>query len=120
MSTTLNQGRRGHVCIKIPGLEKVLVAGGDVGDNLALNSAEIIDIATGSVTNTQMNSKRTRHGIGIMTIEGEEKVTVFGGHGIYEKLDSMEVYHHDTQSWEMLDSKLSKPKSSFGYLIIQN
>ena len=118
----LKQRRRDHACIRIPNTEKVLVTGGMSYNSgwHRINSAEIIDISTQSVTYTgSMNSARNAHGMGIMTIGNVDKIITFGGY--YKKsLDTIEVFHEDTQSWEMLSTRLSKPKSHFGYLSIMN
>ena len=122
LSIELKTGRRNHACIKIPNTEKILVTGGRTdGYGAVQNSAEIIDMATQSVTYTgSMNSVRFGHGMGIMTIGNEDKIISFGGHNGDESLDTIEVYHHNTQSWELLENKLSQPKYMFGYLSIKN
>ena len=66
-----------------------------------------------------MKMKRYEHGIGIMTIDNEEKVVTFGGeYGNGQFLDSIEVYHTNTGSWELLNKTLTEPKNHFGYLTI--
>ena len=77
-------------------------------------------MATQSVTFTgSMNSARQNHGMGIMTIGNEDKIITFGGNN-GTNLDTIEVYKEDTQSWELLATKLSQPKHQFGYLSIKN
>ena len=45
-----------------------------------LDSTEILDTEDGSVTMASpMNSKRGGHGMGVVTINGEERLAVFGG-----------------------------------------
>ena len=124
LGTTLHQNRYGHACVIIPGTHQILVTGGYTKFRNGysykkgiLNSTEIIDIATGNVTYaTPMNMKRYEHGIGIMTIDNEEKVVTFGGeYGNGQFLDSIEVYHTNTGSWGLLNKTLTEPKNHFGY-----
>ena len=116
----LETGRKYHACSRIPNTEKILVSGGQRSGAYE-NSTEIIDMATQGVTYTgSMNSVRYYHGMGIMTIGNEDKVITFGGRNNSEYLDNIEVYHEDTQSWELLGNKLSQPKYEFGYLSIKN
>ena len=124
LSIYLKRGRKNHACSRILNTEKVLVTGGYFRDSShsqgTLNSAEIIDMATQSVTFTgSMNSARQNHGMGIMTIGNEDKIITFGGNN-GTNLDTIEVYKEDTQSWELLGNKLSKPRCRFGYLSIKN
>ena len=52
-----------------------------------------------------------------MTIDSVDKVVTFGGE--YRKfLDSIEVYHTNTGSWELLDKSLTESRNNFGYLTI--
>ena len=126
LSLELNTGRQYHACIRIPNTEKILVTGGHDGYGYSgsyyLNSTEIIDLATQSVTYIgSMNYVRYEHGMGIMTIGNEDKVITFGGrNNSGYLLDSIEVYQEDTQTWELLGNKLSTPKREFGYLSIMN
>ena len=118
----LNKGRRRHRCIHIPGSTKIVVSGGTNGSYNRLDSVEIIDFETKSVTNTgKMNFKRRLHGIGILTLDGEDQVmAVFGGQDEnYDKLDSVEVYDQETQKWKMTDIKLSHARTSFGFLTVK-
>ena len=56
-----------------------------------------------------------------MTIGGEEKVVAFGGEfGNGVSVDTFEVYHANTNSWELLNiNLLSKGKNHFGYVTIK-
>ena len=67
-----------------------------------------------------MNYKRTGHGIGILTLDGEDQVAIFGGrHENYVEHDSVEVYDQETQKWKMTDIKLSKARCNFGFLTVK-
>ena len=57
--------------------------------------------------------------MGVVTINGENKLAVFGGNDGGNYLDSVELYNTQTQKWEMADLKLSKPKFGFGVLPIK-
>ena len=66
-----------------------------------------------------MNSNRIDHGIGVVIINGENKLAVFGGYDGRNKLDSVELYNTKTEKWEMTDLKLSEAKDVFGFLPIK-
>ena len=56
-----------------------MITGG--GNDDFLDSTEILDTEDGSVTMASpMNFKRAYHGMGLVTINGEERLAVFGGH----------------------------------------
>ena len=115
----LKEGRYGHTCIQIPGTTKIMVSGGGDSSRNLLDSAEIIDFESKSVTNTgKMNFKRAYHGIGILTLDGEDQVAIFGGYDEnYDEHDSVEVYDQETQKWTTLtDIKLTQAKAGFGFL----
>ena len=63
-----------------------------------------------------MNSKRHAHGIGVLTIKGEERLVAFGGNGWYDVLDSVELYNHRTGRWKTSDIKMKETRSNFGFL----
>ena len=113
----LNFGRYGHRCAFIPNTNKIMITGGcDYG---SLDSTEIVDPENGSVTMASpMNSKRNSHGMGVVTINGEDRTAVFGGYDD-KKLDSIEFYNTHTEKWEKTDLKLSEAKYSFGFLAIK-
>ena len=114
----LNVGRWNLKCAFIPNTNKIMVTGGfDYG---SLDSTEILDTEDGSVTMASpMNSKRFHHGMGIITVNGEDRLTVFGGRNGENRLDSVEVYNTQTEKWEMADFKLRKAKSSFSFLTVK-
>ena len=115
LSAKLIQGRYAHACARIPGTKKILVTGG-----WALDSTEIIDITTQSITNASpLNTRRYLHGIGVMTVGKEEKIVVLGGNDGFNWLDDIEVYQDDTQTWTLKDIKLSEAKFSMGVLTVK-
>ena len=122
LPSELNVGRYGgHRCAFIPSSNKIMITGGfNFG---ALDSTEVLDIDDGSVNMASpMNSKRYGHGMGVVTINGEDKLAVFGGlesRGRGNELDSIEFYNTQTQKWEMADFKLSEPKVAFGFVTIK-
>ena len=118
LSSKLNDGRRGHRCAFIPNTNKVIVTGGyDVDYCNFLSSTEILDTEDESVTvGSPMNSERYGHGIGVITINGEDRLAVFGGSDGNDFLDSVELYNAQTQMWECSDIKLNNCKRSFGFL----
>ena len=82
-----------------------------------LDSTEILDIAEENVTMASpLNPKRVGHGIGIVTINGKEKMVAFGGFDDRRTLvDEVQVYNVQTKKWEASDIKLSEPKHNFGF-----
>ena len=68
-----------------------------------------------------MNFKRWGFGIGVLNIDGQERVVVFGGYneeGIF--LKSVEVYNAQTQKWKLTNIELSELGSSFGFMTIKS
>ena len=114
----LNVGREGHRCAFIPNTNKIMITGGS-GDGIS-DSVEILDCEDGSVTMASpMNSKRDRHGMGVVTINGKDTVAVFGGHDGRNKLDSVELYNTLTEKWEMADFKLREAKFGLSFLTVK-
>ena len=100
-----------------------MITGGHHCNFKYFDSTEVLDTDNGSITMAcPMNSKRIDHGMGVMTINGEDKVAVFGGLESCRReneLDSIEFYNTQTEKWEMADFKLSEPKVGFGFLPIK-
>ena len=114
----LNFGRDIHRCAFIPNTNKIMISGGL--DNDFLHSTEILDCEDGSVIMASpMNSKRRNHGMGVITINGEEKLAVFGGIGGRSVLDSVEIYNTQTENWETTTIKLKEAKSKFAFLEVK-
>ena len=87
-----------------------------------MSSNEIFDTEDGSITMAvhPMNLRRSHHGIGIVTINDEDKLTVFGGISCDGGLERIETLNSKTQKWEMTDIKLSQKRYEFGYLSVKN
>ena len=66
-----------------------------------------------------MNSKRSGHGIGVVSINGKEILAVFGGFDGKKLVDSVELYNTHTEKWETSDFKLSKAKECFSFLDVK-
>ena len=118
-------GRREHRCAFIPNTNKIMITGGHSGgrnDNQGcLDSTEILDTESRRVTMASpMNFKRQNHGMGVVTINGEERLVVFGGlfEGGYQ-LDNVELYNPQTGKWETTDIKLKDAISQFGFLSVK-
>ena len=119
LSSLLNVGRKTHRCALIPDTNKVMLTGGSDDDDY-LSSTEIIDTEDGSVTMAgPMNSKRAWHGMGVATINGKDRLAVFGGEDRETVLDSVELYDTLTEKWEVADFKLSKSNSIFSFLTVK-
>ena len=114
----LNVRRFIHRCAFIPNTNKIMITGGY--NNGSLDSSEILDTEDGSVTMASpMNSKRVHHGMGVVTINGEDRLAVFGGLDGANELDSVELYNTQTERWEMTESKLSEPKFAISFLAVK-
>ena len=66
-----------------------------------------------------MNSKRAGHGIGVVTINRENKLAVYGGYDGGKMLDSVELYNTQTEKWETSNFKLSEQKSHFSFFTVK-
>ena len=116
----LNVGRWGHRCAFIPNTNKIMITGGIDGNDDFLDSTEVLDTEDGKVTMASpMNSKRDRHGMGVVTINGKDRLAVVGGSDGRNKLNSVELYNTQTEEWEMADFKLIEPKVEIGFLTIK-
>ena len=119
MPYQLNVERFEHSCAFIPNTKKVMITGGYGDIFCGLNSTEILDTEDGSVTmSSPMNLKRSFHGMGVLTTNGEDRLTVFGGDG-RANLDSIETYNSQTGKWETSDIKLNARKYDFGSLTVK-
>ena len=95
-----------------------MITGGH--DYSCLDSTEILDTEDGSVTiERPMNFKRVGHGMGVITINGDERIAVFGGYDGRNEVDSVELYNTQTEKWETTNLKLEDTKFSFGYLSVK-
>ena len=119
LPSQLNSNRSSHSCAFIPNTNKVMITGG--ANPGYLDYTEILDTEDGSVTMASpMNSKRHVDGMGVVTINGEERLAVFRGfYGISIHLDSVELYNSQTGKWEFTDIKLKEGKSNFGFLSVK-
>ena len=124
LPTGLISGRFGHRCAYVPGTKKIIITGGyDWTDNgIDLDSTEILDTENGTVTlANRMNIRRAGHGIGILTVNDEDKLAVFGGENIENgSIDSVETFNTQTQMWEMTDMKLDQKRHGFGFLSVKH
>merc|ERR1719245_2654563 len=97
-----------------------MITGGYNADEGYLDSTEIIDTKDGSVTMASpINSKRIDHGMGVVIINGEERLAVFGGCDGRTVFDSIELYNTHTGKWETTDIKLKEARSRFGFLSVK-
>ena len=123
----LNTRRYGHRCAFIPNTKKLMITGGlnGISDD-PLDSTEVIDIEDGTITmGSPMNSKRACHGMGVVTINNEDRLIVFGGEEFFNQrivsnkiVDNVEVYNTETEKWETTGIKLKNKKAEFGFLTV--
>ena len=131
MPYQLNLERFGLKCAFVPNTKKVMITGGWIrtaGGFSFFNSTEILDIEDGSVTMASpMNSKRSGHGMGVLTINGEDRLAVFGGYfGMFDMVDvslvqpdSVELYNTQKNEWEIANFKLNQGIENFGFLTVK-
>ena len=123
LPSQLNVRRREARCAFIPNTNKIMITGGHYRGNTTynyLNSTEIFDTDDGSVTMASpMNSKRTNHGMGVITIDGEDRLAVFGGYNGNIRLSSVELYDTQKREWEKTAFKLNKGVECFGFLSVR-
>ena len=121
LPTKLLVGRTRFQCSSIPNTNKVIVTGG-----YDLSSTEILDTVDGSVTMTSpMRGRRSDHGIGIVTVNGVDKVAVFGGYGGIAGsregyLKTVEIYNPESEKWEDSKFELKEAKANFGFVSVNN
>ena len=84
-----------------------------------LTSTEILDTTDGSVTmGSPLNKRRSYHGMGVVTINGDDRLTTFGGFNGYD-VDRVELYNNQTGLWEEMNLVLSKPWYGFGFQTVK-
>ena len=126
----LNVPRYGAGCAFLPGTtNKVIITGGKSEFSVE-KSTEILDLEDGSIIcGNSMNIPRAFHGIGVITINDEDKLAVFGGQISLVDLDdyndidfdtnSVECYNSNTNKWEITNIKLKESSSHFGFLSVK-
>ena len=121
LPSQLNLGRYELRCAFIPNTNKIMITGGQSVINDSLLTTEIIDVENGSVNMAScINSKRSSHGMGIITINGEDKLAITGGCiGENKEIKRIELYNNITQEWEFTDSKSNETNYEFGFLIVK-
>ena len=124
-NTTTKEKRRQKRCISIPGTKKILITGGTSYFGTALNTTEIFDTETETISfGPPMNIARASHGIGIMTINSDNRIVVFGGtdnENIEEGglLDSVEFYNTKAEKWTLTNLRLTKADVFHGNISIK-
>ena len=123
LPTKLIHGRAGARCAYLPGNKKIIITG---GLNLTMrskgmSSAEIFDIEDNSITMApnSMNVGRSYHGIGVLTVDDQDRLAVFGGKNESGDLDSVELLDPKTLQWEISDMKLNGKRADFGFLSVK-
>ena len=108
--------RHGHRCAFIPGTNKIIITGGC--DKVF---TEVLDTESGDVSlGSPMNMERSEHGIGVVTVNGEDRVAVFGGAvGKGEIANHVELYNHETKNWETSNIRLKENNYGFGFLTVK-
>ena len=116
----LNEGRVGLRCAFIPNSNKIMLTGGH--DSGSTRSTEIIDTVDRSVKRASpMNYARYNHGMGVITVKGDNRLAVFGGiNGSMDlRYNCVELYNTQTEKWETSDINYKGKSHEFGYLPIK-
>ena len=114
--TQLNQGRREPRCAFIPNTNKIMITGG-FSIPTGLYSTEILDTEDGSITmGNPMNFNRYSHGMGVVTINGEDKLVVFGDR---VEFNDSELYNTQSKKWEVTNAFPVGHKARFGFLSVK-
>ena len=120
LATKLKRGRTRHQCAIIPGTRHLLITGGFFYD--FNDSTDIIDVENRRISEgPPMNAKRADHGIGVLNIDGQERVVVFGGcshQGVYPKI--VELYNAQAPKWEPTNVELGVGRIEFGFMTIKS
>ena len=94
-------------CSIIPGTNNIMVISNDGVE------AEILNVEEKNVTKTaSLNIPRLFFGMGVLAIDNQERLVVFGGDG----KDSVEAFYPESGMWKISDIRLTKPKYCFGSL----
>ena len=108
MGTQLNVGRYGFKCCFIPNTNKIMITGGyynNGSDLVRIDSTEIYNTEDESITMASpMNFARCHHGMGVITINGQDTLVVIGGSG---SDGSVELYNIETKKWEISNIRLN-------------
>ena len=113
----LNEGRIGLRCAFIPNSNKIMLTGGHDS-----SSTEIIDTVDRSVKRASpMNYARYKHGMGVITIKGENRLAVFGGinWSMDLRYNCVEIYNTQTEKWETSDINYKGKSHEFGFLAVK-
>jgi len=111
--------RSGHACTEVPVSNfTVIVTGGTTGfGQPAMASAEIFDWSTNSwKTVASMNSARFGHAV--VAVGG--KVFAIGGddRNPNNVLATIEEYDPNRNSWNVIETKMKKPRTNFGVTLV--
>jgi len=115
----MNSPRSGHGCAVVPGEElSVIVAGGTKGfGQTAVAESEIFDLNTNTwKTVASMNKERFGHAL----VRVGEKIFAIGGddRNPNNVMDTIEEYDGTKNMWKIIEKKLKKPRTNFGYTLI--
>ena len=118
LESMLKKGRELHACIStiLDGKEVILVTGG----RFSKQTVEIINTFDGSVTmlTNQLVLRRFGHGIGILRIENQDKIVVFGGtDGTLDgNHSSVEIFDNETKEWKLAENiKMTEARYFFSF-----
>ena len=106
------------MCAFIPNTKKIMITGGSRCLH-HINSTEIFDTENESITLAgPLNCIRDSHGIGVLTINDQDRIAVFGGQDIVNNtaLQSAELYDAKNDILETSDIEVKNARNKFGFL----
>ena len=122
MNVPLIRKRRAHTCARLPDTNLIVITGGYDNTINVRDTSEILNLNDNTIRRgNPMNTKRSFHGMAVITIDNEDRLAVFGGYDENDDfLDKVETLNPRTRKWEMSDLKLTEAKDDFGYISLPN
>ena len=101
---------------------KLIVTGGfNYKTTGLIRSTDIIDLESGiSRLGGNLNVHRCHSGMGVITLNGKQKLIVFGGELDVMAIDSIEEWDEETETWKISDLKLGIGRHSFRTCTLQD
>ena len=121
LNVSLQNGRVRHTCARLPNTNLIAIAGGEFNGKLA--TTEILNLEDNTITpGNAMNTKRSTHGMGVITIGNEDRLAVFGNGDSGNDSFDLETLNPSTRMWEVsiLNIGRLEEKFSFGYISLPN
>ena len=123
LNVFLQNGRHRHTCARLPNTNLIVIAGGEDSSWNKVDTTEILNLEDTTITpGNAMNTKRSSHGMGVITIGNEDRLAVFGNYGSGNDSFDLETLNPSTKMWEVSNLNIGRleEKFSFGYISLPN